>query len=1194
MIYNNLTLYAFEIAFRMLKTVLCRYKHIQEYKNIDINTYCIYLARIQLNTNLNKKNAMRKNLLGLVSICLMTCLLWVNQTQAVPAYPGLVQYKQANGKTLAIFLKGDEKVKWATTEDGYTIMLNSNGVYEYAIQDMKGDLQLSGIEVNNIKERTAAEKELLSKVSKGLYYSPSQLSMMKSIWDIKSAEAQKAFPTTGNRKLICILMGYKDKAFTKTQSDFNNLFNQVGYSTGGATGSVKDYYLENSWSQFNLTVDVFGPYTASQNMSYYGANDAYGNDQNPRALVTEAVNAADASANFANYDNDGDGTVDGVYVIYAGYGEEAGASADAIWAHAWNITPVTKDGKTISKYSCSAELRGNSGTTITSIGVICHEFGHVLGAPDYYDTDYSTGGQFEGTGKWDMMASGSWNNNGVTPAHHNAYTKVKVYGWATATVLSSATNVTVKPVKDNKSFYQINSTTSGEYWIMENRQQEGFDAYVPGHGLVIYHVHKDIATASSSNNINATYPQKMYPVCASATTNPGTTSSTYGSINSTGCPFPGSSNKTSFTDATTPNMKSWAGANTNSPMTSIAENATTKEITFAFMGGSGGGTAPTATTVAASSITTSSATLNGTVNANNATTTVTFEWGTTTSLGNSINATPNSVTGTTNTNVTANLTGLSANTTYYYRVKAVSANGTTYGSTMSFTTAANPTSVTLPYSQTFSSSSMPTGWTTQNTGTSITERWSVSNTANAGGSAYEMKCTYQNVNPGTTRLITPAINTSGVSQVTLTFRHMLDAYSTGVTLRVQTSNDKTNWTNTSWSVATSSTNINATSVTVNITTNLNSATTYIAFVAEGNLYNIDYWYIDNVSVAAGSGATTPTVTTGSVSNITSSTATVAGNVTADGGATVTERGICYSTSQNPTTANSKVASGSGTGSFSANLSGLAANTTYYARAYAINAQGTSYGSQVSFTTTTSTVTYCASKGSNSSYEWIDLVQFAGINRTSGNDGGYKDMTSLQATVARGTTYTIYFSAGFASTAYTEYWAVWIDYNKNGTFDTNEKVASGSSSSSGTLSASITIPTTATLGVTRMRVSMKYNAAPTACETFSYGEVEDYSVNITSGTSAPSTDNPFAEELGNEKVDIFTIYPNPASEKINVVLNGIEGEVSARIYDMRGAVVKFQMLTDRNNTIEINDLTPGVYMISIDDEKQPITKQFIKK
>ncbi len=730
---------------------------------------------------------------------------------------------------------------------------------------------------------------------------------------------------------------------------------------------------------------------------------------------------------------------------------------------------------------------------------------------------------------------------------------------------------------------------------MENRQKEGFNAAIPGHGLVIYHVHKDVATASSSNNINNTYPQKMYPVCASATTNPGTTSSSYGSINSTGCPFPGSSNKTSFTDATTPNMKAWAGANTGKPISNIAENATTKDITFAFMGGSGGGTAPTTTTVATSSITTNSAKLNGSVNANNATTTVTFEWGTTTSLGNSIIATPNSVTGTTNTNVTASLTGLSANNTYYFRVKAVNSNGTTYGSTMSFTTAAKPTSVSLPYSQTFSSSTMPSGWTTQNTGTSITERWSVSNSNKAGGSAYEMKCTYQNVNPGSTRLITPAINTSGVSKITLTFRHMLDAYSTGATLRVQTSNDKTNWTNTSWSEATTSSNIAATTVTVNINTNLNSATTYIAFVAEGNLYNIDYWYIDNVSVAAGSGATTPTVTTGSVSNITSSTATVAGNVTADGGTTITARGICYSTTQNPTISNSKVSSGSGTGSFSATLSRLSPNTTYYARAYATNAQGTSYGSQVSFTTSGgSTVTYCASKGSNSSYEWIDLVQFAGINRTSGNDGGYKDMTSMQATVARGSAYTIYISAGFKSTAYTEYWAIWIDYNNNGTFEDSEKVVSGSSASSGTLSANITIPTTATLGVTRMRVSMKYNAAPTACETISYGEVEDYNVNITTGSSAPNVNTPFAEELGKEQNEIFTIFPNPATEKFNIVLNGIEGQVTARIYDLHGAVVKFLMLNDRITTIDINDLAAGIYMLSIDDEKEPITKRFIKK
>ncbi|HPV57733.1 MAG TPA: hypothetical protein PKW61_11440, partial [Tenuifilaceae bacterium] len=194
---------------------------------------------------------MRKSLLSIFTLCLLTVSLIVNQAVAVPAYPGLIQYKQANGKTVTIQLKGDEKVKWALTEDGYTLMMNSKGNYEYAIQNEKGDLTLSGVEVSNAKSRTDVEKNLLAKVEKGLYYSGSQLSLMKSIWEIKSAEGQKAFPTTGNRKLVCILMGFKDKAFTKTQAEFNNLFNQVGYNTGGATGSVKDYYLENSYNQFN-------------------------------------------------------------------------------------------------------------------------------------------------------------------------------------------------------------------------------------------------------------------------------------------------------------------------------------------------------------------------------------------------------------------------------------------------------------------------------------------------------------------------------------------------------------------------------------------------------------------------------------------------------------------------------------------------------------------------------------------------------------------------------------------------------------------------------------------------------------------------------------------------------------------------------------------------------------------------------
>ncbi|RPH31977.1 MAG: M6 family metalloprotease domain-containing protein [Bacteroidales bacterium] len=1130
---------------------------------------------------------MKRTLQTVFLLCLIFAGQMANQALAVTAYPYPVQVKQPDGTTITVVMQGDERVKWAKTTDGYTIMYNAKGIFEYATQDSKGDLALSGIAVSDISARKSNELNFLAKTSKGLLYSASQVSMMKSIYAIRENEVQKAFPTTGSRKLVCILMGYKDKAFTKTQADFNNLYNQVGYSAGGATGSVKDFYLESSYGQFDLSVTVAGPYTAANNMSYYGGNDASGNDSNPRALVSEAINAADASVNFANFDNDNDGAVDGVYIIYAGYGEEAGGGVNCIWAHAWSLaTSVTKDGKSISKYSCSAELSGSSGTTLTAIGVICHEFGHVLGAPDYYDTNYATGGQFDGTGKWDMMASGSWNNNGITPAQHNVYTKVKVYGWATATVLSSAAAVTVTSAQANKSFYQINSTTANEYWLIENRQQVGFDTNIPGHGLMIYHVHKDIGTAG--NAINATYPQKMYPVCANATSNPGTTAATYGTINGAGCPFPGSGAKTSFTDATTPNMKSWAGANTAKPITNIVENTSTKTITFSFMGGVPvDPTAPTATTVAASSILTTTATLNATVTANNATTTVTFEYGTTTSYGSTINGTPNSITGATATNITAALTGLTANTTYNYRVKAVNSVGTTYGSNMTFKTTANQTSLELPVTENFATSSLPIGWTTQNVGTGITERWGMSNTANAGGAAYELKCSYQNLNPATTRVITPAINTVGVSQVTFSFKHMLDAYAAGATLRVQTSNDKSTWTNTTWSVAISSTNIAAATVNVTVTTNLNSATTYFALVVDGNLYQIDYWYIDNISITSGSTTTIPTVSTTAVSSITSSTASSGGNVTADGGATVTERGICYATTQTPTTASSKVTSGTGTGTYIANMSGLAPSTTYYVRAYAINSNGTAYGAQQSFTTLPGGLTYCTSKGSNSTYEWIDLVQFAGINRTSTSDGGYKDNTSMVGTVTRGTTVPIYFSAGMSS-AYSEYWAIWIDYNQNGTFDTNEKVVTTSSSSTATLSANIAIPTTALLGNTRMRVSMKYSAAPTACETFSYGEVEDYTVNITAASPSSGIESSITEN-----VEVFTFFPNPVSERLTVQLKQVEGNATLKIFDIRGALLKKMIISEPSNDVDVSELAKGTYLISIDGVNKPEVKKFIK-
>jgi len=508
-------------------------------------------------------------------------LISINQNSlAVKAYPYPVDITQPDGSKLTIIQKGDERIKWAQTVDGYSIMRNSKGVFEYAILNSKNEMVPSGIKAKNQSDRNITDSQFLSKIKKGIAYSSGQLGMMKSISKMVQKSSPKTFPTTGSRKLVCILIGFLDKPFSLTQTEFNNLFNQVSYSIDNATGSVYDYHKENSYGQLDLTVTVAGPYTASQNMAYYGANDSDGNDVKPKELIVDAVSKANADVNYADFDNDNNGYVDGVYVIYAGYGEEAGASADAIWAHAWEIPALKLDDKWITSYSCSSELRGISGTNITRIGVICHEFGHVMGALDFYDTDYEDNGQYDGAGEWDIMADGSWNNDGATPPHHNPYTKINSFNWARATTITSATAIALNNAEqDANSFYRINTSTLNEYYLIENRQNLLFDTYLPGHGMMIYHVDGSYISANE-NYINAGYHQGMYPVCASATTNPGSLPSSYGTINGAGCPFPGTSSITSFGDYTIPNSRSWAGANSYKSISEILEVTSTKTISF--------------------------------------------------------------------------------------------------------------------------------------------------------------------------------------------------------------------------------------------------------------------------------------------------------------------------------------------------------------------------------------------------------------------------------------------------------------------------------------------------------------------------------------------------------------------------------------------------------------------------------------
>lgn len=496
---------------------------------------------------------------------------------ATTAFPEKVEFTQPNGEKVTIFMKGDEFIKYATTIDGFTLLYDSEGFFNYAMVNQEGNLVPSIFHAQDITKRTSAEIHFLQSISTGLYFSIEQINSFQYIRSITENQLTSIQTTPrGSLRLLCILMGFQDKQFVKTNADFQNLFNQVGYVTGGAAGSVHDFYAEASYNQLNVIFDVVGPFTSAFDMSYYGSN-TYGDASQ---LAYEAIQYADPAVNFADYDNNNDGQVDGLYIIFAGNGEEAGAGADAIWSHAGGVY-VTADNVQISGYACSPEHRGATGSAITYIGVICHELGHVLGAADYYDTNYETGGSYDGTGTWDLMASGSWNGNGRTPAHPNPRIKVYTYQWAEVETLSTAQVVALPPSKDySNAFYRINTSTNNEYFILENRTLEGFDIGNPGNGMMIYRCASNI----NSGSINTTHKQKFYPVAANST-QALPTSLSYGTIESPSCPWPGTLNKTSFTDASFPSMKSWANVNTNKPMTNIFLNNSNNIITFDFMGG---------------------------------------------------------------------------------------------------------------------------------------------------------------------------------------------------------------------------------------------------------------------------------------------------------------------------------------------------------------------------------------------------------------------------------------------------------------------------------------------------------------------------------------------------------------------------------------------------------------------------------
>jgi len=517
------------------------------------------------------------------SILVAVLLISTTILHAVPAIPTPIVFTQPNGETLTVMLKGDERIHWQESMDGYTLLPNKEGYLTYAQLDNNRDLCSTNFIATDIDKRDIVITSFLNTIEKKLFYSDLQVQIMLQIWEIEDTYYQNQTKgeqdISGHYQMICAFVQFPEKPMIKALEEFDPIFNQLGY-TGNNNGSVRDYFKEVSYNNLDLTITLCGIYTAPESEAFYAGN---GGSDNAPVLATWLANKVkdEPDIDFRNFDANNDGIVDGFHFIFAGLGKENTGITGDIWSHKFSLTgPVFQNGKRISEYSCSPELR--SGTTIASIGTMCHEMTHGLGAADFYDTNYATSGQYTGTGNWDLMANGSYNSNGNRPAHQNMYIKIQ-FGWVKPVLLNSPTSIKDMPNSvENPVAYRINTTTVNEYYLLENRQKIGFDGSVPGTGLIIYHVSASI----SGNCINCTHPQRMYPVSASSSYQmPNSTPLSYGSINSSGCTFPGSTKKTSFTDETTPAMWSWANKPSGKPITNIVEE--NKLVSFDFMAGIG-------------------------------------------------------------------------------------------------------------------------------------------------------------------------------------------------------------------------------------------------------------------------------------------------------------------------------------------------------------------------------------------------------------------------------------------------------------------------------------------------------------------------------------------------------------------------------------------------------------------------------
>lgn len=417
-----------------------------------------------------------------------------------------VYLQQPDGTVFQARIKGDEFTKIKTTAEGNAIIQDEDGWWCYAIYSSDGEKTSSGWTIGSqpphdiLTASTQIPYSKLSEIADKRRASSAEFSEIPIFRRMKMVEEAQTRAASGSmtKHVLVILAEYKDVRFKYTKDDFVRLLTEKGYSVNNAIGSAKEYFDAQFNGLMEFEFHVSDIVTLQKNRAYYGANDVSGDDKKPAQMIADACMLADDQIDFSMFDDDGDGEADNVFVFFAGHDEAEGGAEECIWSHSWNILRgagirLNLDGTLIDKYACTSELtlahlaNGEIQEYLAGIGTFCHEYSHTLGLPDFYDTDFEESGGVS-AGLWkrtSLMDGGNHNKLGMAPPNYNAIERM-IAGINEPVMIEKTGTYSLGMIQETNKSYMVAGGSADEFYLLECRNVNGWDAHIGGRGLLVY------------------------------------------------------------------------------------------------------------------------------------------------------------------------------------------------------------------------------------------------------------------------------------------------------------------------------------------------------------------------------------------------------------------------------------------------------------------------------------------------------------------------------------------------------------------------------------------------------------------------------------------------------------------------------------------------------------------------------------